>query len=92
MAILQRADGVDDDTGRVRRVPDLELELDVDRLIAEAAALEADVRPLAIGEPRHVVARADVDVVVGSSWASCERTESVLEIFFEASRSRSSML
>ena len=62
---LAAAHGVDDDAGRVRRVPDLELELDVERHVAEGLALDADVRPLAVGEPRHVVRRADVDVVVG---------------------------
>src|SRR5206468_2088953 len=38
-------------------------QLDVDRLVAEAAALEADVRPLAVLEPRYVVARTDVNRV-----------------------------
>src|SRR5205823_10253068 len=58
-------DGIDDDTGRVRRVPHLELQLDVDGLITERTALEADVRPLAVLEPRHVVAGPDVDGVRG---------------------------
>ena len=47
------------------RVPDLELELGLQRHVAEGLALEADVRPLAVGQPRHVVRRADVDVVGG---------------------------
>src|ERR671930_113967 len=34
---LAAADGVDDDARRVGRIPDLELQLDVDRLITEAA-------------------------------------------------------
>ena len=51
--------------GRVRRVPHLELQLEVQRHVAERLALEADVRPLAVGQPRHVVRRADVDVVGG---------------------------
>src|SRR5439155_14970817 len=58
---LAAAHGVGDDARRVRRVPDLELHLHVERHIAEGLALEADVRPLAIGQPRHVVRRADVD-------------------------------
>src|SRR5712691_13389648 len=62
---LAATDGVDDHAGRVRRVPHLELQLDVDRLVAEAAALQEDVGPLAVGEPRHVIAGADVDVVGG---------------------------
>src|SRR5206468_1091770 len=57
---LPEPDGVDHDAGRVRRVPDLELQLDVQRHVAEARALEADVRPLAVFQPRHVVGWADV--------------------------------
>src|SRR2546430_702535 len=56
-------DGVDDDAGGVRRVTDLELQLDVDGLVAERATLEADVRPLAVLEPRHVIAGTAVDGV-----------------------------
>ena len=59
---LREPDGVDHDPGRVRRVPHLELELDVERHVAERRALHADVGPLAVGQPRHVVGRADVDV------------------------------
>ena len=44
------------------RVPDLELVLQVQRDVAERAALEADVGPLAVVEPRDVVRRADVHV------------------------------
>src|SRR5439155_23001403 len=39
---LAGANGIDDDAGRVGRVPHLQLELEVDRLIAEGAALEPD--------------------------------------------------
>src|SRR5580698_9364794 len=39
-------DGVDDDASRVRRVPDLELVLQVQRGVPEGAALEPDVGPL----------------------------------------------
>ena len=60
---LQAAHGVDDDAGRVGGVPDLELELGVERHAAERLALQADVGPLAVGQPRHVVRGADVDVV-----------------------------
>ena len=89
---LAAADGVDDDAGRVGRVPHLELELQVQRHVAERLALDADVRPLAVGEPRHVVRRADVDVVGGSSCPMIDVTAFVLEIFLDSSRSRSSML
>ena len=64
-AELQTADRVGDDAGAVGRVPDLELELGVERDVAVGRALHPDVAPLAILEPRHVVARAHVDVVVG---------------------------
>src|SRR3954469_29723 len=62
---LAQPHGVGDDARRVRRVPDLELGLDRQRHVAEGLALEADVRPLAVGQPRHVVRRPDVDVVGG---------------------------
>src|SRR5437867_968821 len=62
---LARADGIDDHPGRVGRVPHLELELDVDGLVTEGAALQANMRPLAVVEPRHVVAGSDVYVVGG---------------------------
>ena len=65
MRDLAAADGVDHDPRRVGRVPHLELELDIDGLIAEAPALHADVGPLAVGEPGDVVARPDMDRVVG---------------------------
>src|SRR4051794_21200364 len=55
---------VDDDARRVRRVPHLELHLEVERHVAEGLALDADVGPLAVGEPGHEVGRADVDVVL----------------------------
>ena len=35
----------------------------VERHAAEGRALHADVAPFAVGQPRHVVARADMDVV-----------------------------
>src|SRR5689334_8303267 len=52
---LGSAQGVDDDTRRVRGVPDLELVLQVQRDVTEGAALETDVGPLAVVEPRDVV-------------------------------------
>src|SRR5690606_8456943 len=61
---LRRADRVDDDAGRVGRVPHLELVLEVEGHLTEGRALEADVRPLAVVEPRDVVGRADVDIGV----------------------------
>src|ERR1700733_4194735 len=49
---LGRAEGVDDDAGRVRRVPDLELVLQRERDVPEGPALEAHVGELAVVEPR----------------------------------------
>src|SRR5882757_4319253 len=60
---LRRADRVDDDASRVRRVPHLELVLEVQRHVAEGAALEPDVGPLAVVEPADVIGRADVHVL-----------------------------
>ena len=60
---LGTTDGVDDDTGRVGGVPHFELELEVEGNVTEVAALHADIAPLAVLQPRHVVAGADVDVV-----------------------------
>ena len=57
---LRRAYRVDDHPGGVGRVPDLELVLQVERHVAERAALEPDVGHLPVIQPRHVVGRADV--------------------------------
>jgi hypothetical protein len=59
---LGAAHGVDHDAGGIRRVPDLELHLSAERHAAEGGTLEADVGALAILQPRHVIARADMDV------------------------------
>src|SRR5690606_12102303 len=61
---LRGTQGVDDDTGGVRGVPDLQLVLEVQRDVTEGTALEADVGPLAVVEPGDVVGRADVDVAL----------------------------
>src|SRR5581483_8716148 len=60
---LGAADGVDHDARRVRRVPDFELQLAIQRHVAEGRAFEPDIAPFAVGQPRHMVARADMDVV-----------------------------
>src|SRR5215207_8258301 len=70
---LAAAEGVDDYASRVGGVPYLELEFDVEGYVAEVAALDADVSPLAVVEPRHMVARADVDVVVGDALVDLAR-------------------
>src|SRR5664280_2556277 len=60
---LETAKRIDDDAGAVGAVPDLELHLALERHVAERRALHDDVAVLAVEQPRHVVARADVDVV-----------------------------
>src|ERR671919_498766 len=60
---LRAPDRVDHDAGRVGRVPHLELQVDRQRDVTEGLSLEPDLRPLPVLEPRHVVRRADVDVV-----------------------------
>src|SRR6476646_7312332 len=59
---LGAADSVDHDAGRVGRVDHLQLELEVQGHVAEAPALHADVRTLAVVQPLDVVARPDVPV------------------------------
>src|SRR5207302_9518935 len=54
---------VDQNTRRVRGIPDLELELDVEGDIAKRAAFKPDIGPLPIAQPGHVIGRPDVDVV-----------------------------
>src|SRR5439155_1196598 len=61
---LRASDRVDDDAGRVRRIPDLELQLDVERNIADCAPLEPDIGPLAVVQPFDVIARPDVYVLL----------------------------
>src|SRR5450759_1402500 len=58
---LAAADRVDHDARRGWRVPDLELELHVERYVAEGLALAADVSPLAVRQPGDVVRGADMD-------------------------------
>ena len=54
------------------RVPDFQLQLQIQRHIAEGRAFHADVTPLAVLQPGHIVGRADVhilgaDIVVESA-------------------------
>ena len=59
---LDAADGVYDHACGVGGVPHFELEFHVQGHIAEGRAFDADVAPLAVFEPGHIVAGADVDV------------------------------
>ena len=90
-ASLAAAHGVDHHAGAVRAVPHLQVRRHQERHIAERRSLDADLAELAVGQPGHVVAGADVDVLGASSSVSCEVTALVLEIFLLSSRSRSSM-
>src|SRR5262249_38229031 len=51
---LAQPPALDHDPRRVRRVPDLELQLEIEGDVAEGRALHSDVRPLAVGQPRDV--------------------------------------
>lgn len=44
----------------IRRIPDFQFQFAVQRHIAKRRSFHADVTPLAILEPRNVIARADV--------------------------------
>src|SRR6266545_5300208 len=61
---LGAAHRVDHHAGGIRRVPDLQLELEVQRDVPERPTLDADVAPFAVVEPGHVVAGPDVDVAL----------------------------
>src|SRR5512146_1347087 len=57
-AQLQTSNRVGDDARAVGRVPHLQLELGVQWDVAVCRAFHPDVAPLAVQQPRHVVARA----------------------------------
>ena len=67
------------------RVPHLELELRVQWHVSEGLTFQTDVRPFAVGQPRHVVRGADVDIVGGQLVVSHDWTLTalVLEIFLD---------
>jgi hypothetical protein len=54
--------GVDHHPGGIGRIPDLQLELGVERDATEGGALHPDVGPFPVGEPRHMIARSDMDI------------------------------
>jgi hypothetical protein len=71
--------------------PRLELELDVERHVAEVAALEADVRPFPVVQPRHVVRRTDVHALRRDALVDLARHRLRLRQLLDSNRSRSSM-
>ena len=88
---LGAAHRVDDDAGGVGRVPHFELQFAVQRHVAEGRAFHADVAPFPVGEPRHVVARADMRVRASKARRAGWSPARVLDSFFDSRRSRSSM-
>src|SRR3954453_13582764 len=60
---LGTADGVDHDAGRVGRIPDLELELEVEWHPAEGRPFHPDVGPLAVPQPGHEITGPNMDVL-----------------------------
>src|SRR5579885_3376314 len=58
---------VDDNACGIRRVPDFQLQFRVERHAAKRRAFQPDIGPLAVGEPRHMVTGADMDVA-GREW------------------------
>jgi len=62
---LDTAHRVDNHTGGIGGIPHFELGFQVEGHLAESGAFHTDVAPLAVGQPRHVVAGANVDVVGG---------------------------
>src|SRR4029077_10815898 len=65
---LAAADGVDGDAGGVWRVFDRKFQVDLHWHVAKKPAFDANERYLVIELPRDVVARADVNVVVGQAF------------------------
>ena len=63
------ANRVDRYAGRVRRIFDGKFDIDLHRHIPEEPAFCADKGNLIIKLPRHVIARADVDIFVGQAFA-----------------------
>src|ERR1700693_3211509 len=61
---LGTADRVDDDAGGIRRIPHFKLQFKIERHVTKSGAFESDVAPLPVAEPRHVITRADMRVVV----------------------------
>ena len=64
------ANRVDCYAGRVRRILNGQFHVDFHRHIAKKSAFHADERNLIIQLPRHVIARADVDVFVRQAIAN----------------------
>src|SRR5579859_1706872 len=59
---LRAPDGVDDDARGVGRIPNFELDLQIERNVAESRAFHADVAPFSVFEPGRVITGSDVDV------------------------------
>src|SRR3989304_7307001 len=62
---LATPDSVYDDASRIGTVPYLQLQFQVQGNVAEGSALHADVAPLPVVQPGHIVAGPHVNVVFG---------------------------
>jgi hypothetical protein len=88
---LAAAHGVEHHGGRVRAVLDRQAQLEVHRHPAEQLAFHAQEAQLVVVEPRDVVARADVDVVLAERLGEARLHGVGLRFLLRASRPRSSM-
>ena len=68
-AELTAANRVNRDSGRVRRIFDGKFQIELHRDIAEEPAFHADETDFVVELPRHVIARADVDILIRQSFA-----------------------
>ena len=62
-------DGIDGHASRVWRIFDGKLHIDFHRHVAEEPAFDPDKGNLVIELPRHVIARADMDIFVWQTFA-----------------------
>src|SRR3954471_21011099 len=54
---------IDNNASGIRRVPDVQLQLGAKRHTAKRRAFEADIGHLSIRQPRHMIARTDMNIV-----------------------------
>ena len=60
---LDHTYGIDDYSGRVGRIPDLQFEFRVEWHIAKGTTLKANIGPFTVGKPRDIVGRADMHIL-----------------------------
>lgn len=64
---FRATDSIDHYPGGVGRIPDFEFHFAIEGDVPEGGSFHADVAPFAVGEPRHVIAGADVAVLVAQA-------------------------